>query len=67
MLWAQSFWITPSCFVSFWCGASGIRLGGRIRGTLGGLDTLNKVPFDFKRAIRQGSEGSPFRGLPNIT
>ena len=38
-------------------------MGVRIRGTLGDIDPLNKVPF--KRATSR--EGSPLRGLPTTT
>ena len=40
-------------------------LGGRIRGTLGDVDPLNKAPF--KRAISRVRKGLGFRGLPNTT
>ena len=40
-------------------------LGVRVRGTLGDIDPLNKVPF--KRAISRGKKGPLLRGLPNTT
>ena len=40
-------------------------LGVRIRGTLGDIDPLNKVPF--KRARSRVQKGYPLRGLPNDT
>ena len=40
-------------------------LGVGIRGTLGDLDLLNKVPF--KRARSRVQKGYPLRGLPNNT
>ena len=40
-------------------------MGVRIRGTLGDIDPLNKVPF--KRAIRRVKKGSPLRRPPNTT
>ena len=43
----------------------GLRLGVRIRGTLGDIDPLNKVPF--KRARSRVQKGYPLRGLPNDT
>ena len=40
-------------------------MGVRIRGTLGDIDPLNKVPF--KRARSRVQKGYPLRGLPNDT
>ena len=40
-------------------------LGGRIKGTLGDIDSLNKVPL--KRARSRVEKGYPLRGLPNTT
>ena len=40
-------------------------LGGRIKGTLGDIDPLNKVPL--KRARSRVQKGYPLRGLPNTT
>ena len=40
-------------------------MGVRIRGTLGDLDPLNKVPF--KRATSKVQKGPPLRGLPDTT
>ena len=40
-------------------------MGVRIRGTLGDLDPLSKVPF--KRATSRVQKGPPLRGLPNTT
>ena len=37
-------------------------MGVRIRGTLGDIDPLNKVPF--KRARSRVQKGYPLRGLP---
>ena len=42
-----------------------IRLGGRIKGTLGDIDPLKKVPL--KRARSRVQKGYPLRGLPNTT
>ena len=42
-------------------------MGLRIRGTLGDIDPLNKVPFKRARIQKQGSERSPLRGLPSTT
>ena len=41
------------------------KLGGRIKGTLGDIDPLNKVPS--KRARSRVQKGYPLRGLPNTT
>ena len=43
----------------------GFRAGARIRGTLGDIDPLNKVPL--KRARSRVKKGSPLRGLPHAT
>ena len=40
-------------------------MGARIRGTLGDIDPLNKVPF--KRAKSRVQKGYPSRGTPNHT
>ena len=40
-------------------------LGFRIRGTLGDIDPLNKVPF--KSATSRVQKGSPLKGPPNTT
>ena len=40
-------------------------LGGRIKGTFGDIDPLNKVPL--KRARSRVQKGYPLRGLPNTT
>ena len=40
-------------------------MGVGIRGTLGDIDPLNKVPF--KRARSRVQKGYPLRGLPNNT
>ena len=40
---------------------SGFKMGDRIRGTLGDIDPLNKVPFERARTRVQK------RGLPNAT
>ena len=40
-------------------------VGGRIKGTLGDIDPLNKVPL--KRARSRVQKGYPLRGLPNTT
>ena len=40
-------------------------LGVRIRGTLGDIDPLHKVPFE--RARSRVQKGYPLRGLPNDT
>ena len=40
-------------------------IGGRIKGTLGDIDPLNKVPL--KRARSRVQKGYPLRGLPNTT
>ena len=40
-------------------------MGVRIRGTLGDIDPLNKVPF--KRARSRVQKGYPLNGLPNDT
>ena len=42
-----------------------LNLGVRIRGTLGDIDPLNKVPF--KRARSRVQKGSPLMGLPSTT
>ena len=42
-----------------------LHMGVRIRGTLGDIDPLNKVPF--KRARSRVQKGSLLRGLPNTT
>ena len=47
------------------CGAGLKMMGVRIRGTLGDIDPLNKVPF--KRARSRVQKGYPLRGLPNDT
>ena len=46
-------------------GLLGNLVGVRIRGTLGDIDPLNKVPF--KRARSRVQKGYPLRGLPNDT
>ena len=43
----------------------GFRIGGRIKGTLGDIDPLNKVTL--KRARSRVQKGYPLRGLPNTT
>ena len=43
----------------------GSSVGVRIRGTLGDIDPLNKVPF--KRATSRVQKGPLLRGLPNTT
>ena len=40
-------------------------VGGRIKGTLGDIDPLNKVPL--KRARSRVQKGYPLRGLANTT
>ena len=40
-------------------------VGGRIKGTLGDIDPLNKVPL--KRSRSRVQKGYPLRGLPNTT
>ena len=40
-------------------------MGLRIRGTLGDIDPLNRVPFKRARSRVQGR--SPLRGLPSTT
>ena len=43
-------------------------MGGRIKGTLGDIDPLNKVPLKpLKRARSRVQKGYPLRGLPNTT
>ena len=42
-----------------------INVGGRIKGTLGDIDPLNKVPL--KRARSRVQKGYALRGLPNTT
>ena len=42
-----------------------LQLGGRIKGTLGDIDPLNKVPLE--RARSRVQKGYPLRGLPNTT
>ena len=51
--------------ISTHVGAGEAILGVRIRGTLGDIDPLNKVPF--KRARIRVQKGPPLRGLLNTT
>ena len=55
-------WTSPS-ITSLHC--SGPPRGGRIEGTLGDIDPLNKVLL--KRARSRVQKGYPLRGLPNTT
>ena len=45
--------------------ASSAEVGGRIKGTLGDIDPLNKVPL--KRARSRVQKGYPLRDLANTT
>ena len=47
------------------CRMKTVEVGGRIKGTLGDIDPLNKVPL--KRARSRVQKGYPLRGLPNTT